>query len=77
MLAAIPPVDKRLAKLRGGLILTVHDELVAEVHRDDAETAKAALAEEMTKVFVEMFPRAPSNGVVSVGIGKDWLEAKR
>jgi DNA polymerase-1 len=76
MLATIPPVDARLAKLRGGLILTVHDELVAEVHRDDAEAAKAALEEEMARVFVEMFPGAPSGGIVSVGIGKDWLEAK-
>jgi len=62
--------------LRGGLILTVHDELVAEVHSDDAEAAKAALEEETTKAFVEMFPGAPSDGVVSVGIGRDWLEAK-
>jgi DNA polymerase I-like protein with 3'-5' exonuclease and polymerase domains len=76
MLAAIPPVDRRLRRLRGGLILSVHDELVAEVHRDDAEAAKAALEEEMTKVFVGMFPEAPSNGVVSVGVGKNWLEAK-
>ena len=76
MLTAIPPVDRRLGRLRGGLILTVHDELVAEVHHDDAEAAKAALNEEMTRVFVEMFPGAPSNGVVSVGVGKNWLEAK-
>jgi len=76
MLAAIPPVDARLARLRGGLILTVHDELVAEVHRDDAEAARAVLEEEMTRVFVEMFPGAPSDGIVSIGVGKDWLEAK-
>jgi DNA polymerase-1 len=76
MLATIPPVDARLSQLRGGLTLCVHDELVAEVHRDDAEAAKAVLEEEMTRVFVEMFPGAPSDGVVSVGIGRDWLEAK-
>jgi DNA polymerase I len=76
MLACIPPVDRRLGRLRGGLILTVHDELVAEVHRDDAEAAKAALEEEMTWMFVKMFPGAPADGVVEAKIGRNWLEAK-
>jgi DNA polymerase I-like protein with 3'-5' exonuclease and polymerase domains len=76
MLTVMPPIDRRLSALRGGLILTVHDELVAEVHRDDAEAAKTVLVEEMTRGFTEMFPGAPSNGVVSVGVGGNWLEAK-
>jgi DNA polymerase I-like protein with 3'-5' exonuclease and polymerase domains len=76
MLSVIPPIDPRLRPLRGGLILTVHDELVTEVHQDDAEAAKAVLEEEMTRGFIEMFPGAPCEGVVSVGIGPNWLEAK-
>jgi DNA polymerase I-like protein with 3'-5' exonuclease and polymerase domains len=76
MLTVIPPIDGRLKALRGGLILIVHDEFVAEVHRDDAEAAKAVLVEEMTKGFTDMFPGAPTDRVVSVGVGENWLDAK-
>src|SRR3954463_2624040 len=69
MLRAIPLVFKRLRGIRGGLVATVHDELLLEVAEDDAETAKQLLSETMVEAFELTFPGAPSNKVVEVKIG--------
>ena len=62
MLMAIINVDQRFraAVIRGGLIATVHDELLAEVHRDDAEQAQAILEQSMLDAFTAVFPGARS-----------------
>jgi DNA polymerase I-like protein with 3'-5' exonuclease and polymerase domains len=78
MLEAIPLVYRafRKAGIRGGLIATVHDELLAEVHRDDALRAKEILMREMTRAFEISFPGAPTTGLLEVGIGSNWRAAK-
>ena len=62
--------------VRGGLIACVHDELVLEVHEDDAELARDLLEIAMLNAFVETFPGAPTNSVATAQIGRSWAEVK-
>ena len=64
------------AGIRGGLVASVHDELLLEVAEDDAETAREILEQGMTDAFVETFPEAPTVNLVTAKIGRDWQEAK-
>jgi DNA polymerase I-like protein with 3'-5' exonuclease and polymerase domains len=66
----------RGAGIDGGPVLFVHDELVVEVVERQAEQVRDILAQSMEQAFVETFPNAPLNGVVSIGIGKTWGSAK-
>jgi len=77
MLAQIALVDCALRGLRGGLILTIHDELIAEVHEADAEKAKAAMVEVMTETFIKMFPGAPSKDIVAASIRPTWAKPQK
>ena len=74
MLAQIPRVDRALRGLRGGLILTIHDELLAEVDEDDAEKAQAIMVEVMTETFIKLFPGAPATDVVATSIRPTWAK---
>src|SRR6516162_6367542 len=78
MLRALRLVHMRLlaARVRGGLVASVHDEIVLEVHEDDAELAKQILEESMVEAFTATFPGAAVNGLVKVNIGLNWGEAK-
>jgi DNA polymerase I-like protein with 3'-5' exonuclease and polymerase domains len=75
-------VRLKQARIRGGLVVCVHDELVLEVHEDDAEAARAILEEAMIDAFDETFPKtesrqaAPLNGVAKAKIGHNWAEVK-
>ncbi len=53
------------------LVLQVHDELIFECRRDEAQDVSRIAAEEMTAAF-EMDPPL----VVDIGVGEDWLSAK-
>jgi DNA polymerase I-like protein with 3'-5' exonuclease and polymerase domains len=77
MLLAIPLVYRafRRAGIRGGLVATVHDELVAEVHRDDAALAREIMQREMVRAFEISFPGAPTT-LLEVGVGQNWRAAK-
>jgi DNA polymerase I-like protein with 3'-5' exonuclease and polymerase domains len=66
----------REAKIDGGPILFVHDEIVLEVPEKDAERAEQILKACMEEAFIEVFPDAPRNGLVSTKIGPNWAEAK-
>jgi DNA polymerase-1 len=78
MLRALALVHRRFlaARICGGIVATVHDELLAEVGEADAERARALLQEAMFDAFVTTFPGAPTNGVAAARIGVSWLEAK-
>jgi DNA polymerase I-like protein with 3'-5' exonuclease and polymerase domains len=76
MLRALPLASKRLRDLRGGLVATVHDELIAEVDERDGEAARAILEETMIEAFAATFPSAPCDGVVKCWIGPTWLAAR-
>ena len=77
MLAQIPRVDHALHGLHGGLILTIHDELIGEFDEDDAEKARAIMAEVMTEIFIEMFPGAPARNIVTSSIRQTWEKPKK
>ena len=62
MLRAIAMVFRRLRGIRGGLVASVHDELLLEVAEDDAEQARQILAETMIEAFELTFPGAPTHG---------------
>lgn len=58
-------------KLRGRMILQVHDELLLEVPENEIDKTKEAVREEMESVAELDVPL-----VVDVGVGKNWMEAK-
>jgi DNA polymerase I-like protein with 3'-5' exonuclease and polymerase domains len=64
------------AGIRGGLVASVHDELLLEVHEDDTGTARALLEQAITDAFVETFPEAPTANLVTAEIGRYWQETK-
>jgi DNA polymerase-1 len=78
MLRAITLVHTRFldAGIRGGLVATVHDELLVEVVEDDAESARDILQQTMVDAFEITFPGAPSNGVAAAAIGPTWADLK-
>jgi DNA polymerase I len=59
------------SKLRTKMIMTVHDELVFEVPRDEADEARALVQREMTGVCDMKVPLA-----VDVSVGENWAAAK-
>lgn len=61
-------IEKR--KLKSGMILQVHDELVFDVHRDEVEIMQELVRDKMTNAIQLNVPL-----VVDMGMGKDWLEA--
>jgi len=77
-IAEVGLVHDRLidAGIRGGLVATVHDELLVECHADDAEQARDILQDAMIEAFAVTFPGAPLNGVAEAKIGTTWADAK-
>jgi DNA polymerase-1 len=60
----------RFSHLRSQMILQVHDELLFDVHRDEIETMKKLVKEEMENAMKLDVPV-----LAEVGIGENWLEA--
>jgi hypothetical protein len=46
-----------------------------EVHRDDAEEAKAILEQAMIDAFTVTFPGAPIRNLVKAQAGNTWFDA--
>ncbi len=59
-------------KLRSRMLLQVHDELVFEVPPEELETMAALVRDAMEHVAELQVPL-----VVDIGVGADWLDAKR
>ena len=78
MLRAITLVHARLQRqrIRGGLVATVHDELLLEVAEQDAEHARDILHATMVEAFELTFPDAPTNNLAEARIGRTWAELK-
>jgi len=72
MKLAMLRVAERLEReqLRAHLLLQVHDELVLEVHPDDADALEVLVREEMSGAYELSVPLK-----VDVGRGANWLEA--
>lgn len=73
MKLAMVRVDDRLRreKLRGRLILQVHDELIVECPAEEAERVSLLLTEEMERVVQLSVPLT-----AEAHCGKNWLDAK-
>lgn len=56
---------------RAKLILQVHDELILEVHKDDAKEVKAKLKEIMENVMELTVPL-----VADANLGRTWFDLK-
>jgi DNA polymerase I-like protein with 3'-5' exonuclease and polymerase domains len=78
MLRALRLVYVRLHDegVRGGLVASVHDEVLLEVHESDAGLAREILEQSMVLAFTESFPGAPTTGLVAVKIGLTWADVK-
>jgi DNA polymerase-1 len=78
MLRALKLVHARLlaANIRGGLIASVHDEILLEVRQNDAAAACETLQQAMVDAFVMTFPGAPTRGVATAKLGHTWAEVK-
>jgi DNA polymerase I-like protein with 3'-5' exonuclease and polymerase domains len=78
MLRALQLAHRRLieTRVRGAIVASVHDELLLEVHKDDAKTARTLLDTLMVDAFTATFPGAPVHGLVKSQIGMNWAEAK-
>ena len=77
MLRALKLTHERLcaAKIEGGLIASIHDELLIEVPITRMEEAKQILKAAMTEAFEMTFPGAPiTGGVVDIKTGPSWGE---
>jgi DNA polymerase I-like protein with 3'-5' exonuclease and polymerase domains len=64
------------ARIRGGLIGTIHDELLADVAEEHAELARDLIQQAMIEAFEATFPNAPSDGVAKAKIGQTWADLK-
>lgn len=78
MLRAIATTYARIkgSAIRGGIVATIHDELLLEVHEDDADAARALLEETMIEAFEQTYPGAPTVNLVETKIGRSWAEVK-
>jgi DNA polymerase-1 len=69
---AMLKVDSRLQdKGNAGLVLQVHDELVATAPASSAEVVAGIIRDEMESAYTLAVPL-----VVDTGIGNNWLEAQ-
>jgi DNA polymerase-1 len=78
MLRALRLVNTRLlaAGIAGGLVASVHDELLLEVREGDAEAAREILQQAMIDAFATTFPGAPLTNVAAAAIGCTWAALK-
>jgi DNA polymerase-1 len=70
--AMIAVHDALAARPDARMILTVHDELLFEVPRDQADDIAALVRERMQTAATLRVPLT-----VDVGIGEDWKDAKQ
>ncbi|MFH1684501.1 MAG: DNA polymerase, partial [Candidatus Margulisiibacteriota bacterium] len=68
---AMVKVNAKLKSQNSKLILQVHDELVLECPKEEAEKVKKIVEEEMTGALLLKVPVK-----VDIGIGKNWTETK-
>ncbi|MCH7479719.1 MAG: DNA polymerase I, partial [SAR324 cluster bacterium] len=69
---AMIAIDRRIAKekLRSRMVLTIHDELLFDAHREETEVLTRLVTEEMENAMELTIPLK-----VDVGMGDNWLKA--
>jgi DNA polymerase I len=74
VLDAMARVHRALEDLDADLIMQVHDELVIECAAEIAAEIKDLVTSHMTAAWVELFPAAPSRGIVDVRTSLVWAK---
>jgi DNA polymerase-1 len=79
MQLAMAYVDAALRGHGAQIICTVHDELLVECDSDPATVDAVAnvLDTEMTCAYLDLFPAAPTPGLVNLEIGNTWADMVR
>jgi DNA polymerase-1 len=72
LLRSMVLLDRALADLDAQLILSVHDELVVEAATDVAPEVELRMIRAMTRAFSELYPDAPTTGLVDTRIVEAW-----
>jgi DNA polymerase-1 len=75
VLDAMARVHRALEGLDAALIMQVHDELVLEAAETAAPDVAELLVEHMTAAWVELFPEAPTLGIVDARISPVWAKS--
>jgi DNA polymerase I-like protein with 3'-5' exonuclease and polymerase domains len=76
-LRALTLVEEELSRFEDARIVNaVHDEIVVIAREEDADAVARLLQECMTRAFLEMFPDAPTMGLVECSVGKNWADAQ-
>jgi len=77
---AIQRVQQAIQGTDAHLVNFVHDELVLEVRADLVEQVRGLVQDAMTTAFLELFtdydPAPLANGLVEIGVGQNYAEAK-
>ncbi len=55
-------------------VAVVHDEVILETARQDADEAARILEECMVAGMLDVFPDAATDGLVEAGIGRSWAD---
>lgn len=66
----------RQAGICGGLVGSIHDELLIECIEADADSARTILEQSMVEAFATIFPDAPTNGLAVAKVGVSWADVK-
>jgi DNA polymerase I-like protein with 3'-5' exonuclease and polymerase domains len=74
LLRSMVLLDRALVGLDAQLILSVHDELVVEAAAEVAAEVEARLIMTMTRAFTELYPDAPTVGLVDTAIRPCWAK---
>jgi DNA polymerase-1 len=74
LLRSMVLLDRGLAGLDAQLILSVHDELVVEAAADVAPEIEQRMIKAMTRAFSDLYPDAPTAGLVDTRIVDAWGE---
>lgn len=74
--AALAKLPRALSGLNAKIVNCVHDEILLEASVADASAAKEALETAMTLGFRDIFPEAPTSGLVDARFANNWAEAK-
>jgi len=54
------------------ILSTIHDALIDEAAADDAQDCLLLMEKDMTAGYLDLFPGAPTDGLVEGGIGDNW-----
>jgi len=76
MLAALGRLVANIKPIDAVIVHCIHDEILLDVLEEDAVAAAQALEDAMIKGFLDIFPNAPAEGLVTAKIGESWADVK-